>query len=301
MNTTQASEGSKHAAVLPPGGSAQQPPVIADPQWRRPLKELPIYPKTTELRGTTRKQYRAAVAEAYHHGGSIREIARAIRRTAGTVKTLLEEGGVDLRSHRPDKQGHPGPRTTAAEIALRSRINDGTYALSTVLPSLRALAHHLDMPTDAITAAITRVETAGLLLTVYGRGTVVMDPHNWPTELAVRVQTRQGKQETWPIPHPDPADTTRITSVIMERITDGTYATGHPVPSHAALAHEFTVSYLTVLHAIQPLHDRKLLITCPAGTHEGLFIHPQPPDRALQAVTCDVRSSCGVPLRETPP
>ncbi|TDC65790.1 GntR family transcriptional regulator [Actinomadura sp. GC306] len=56
---------------------------------------------------------------------------------------------------------------------------------------------------------------------------------------------------------------TRITAVLRQRITDGTYAPGTRLPSEAALCAEFNVARNTVRRALSALQDEDLITVRP--------------------------------------
>ncbi|MGW3118540.1 GntR family transcriptional regulator [Streptomyces sp. NPDC001107] len=250
---------SQPASPVRPGsrGGSGQHTVRAVPQWRQCLEQLPAYDPGTHLTARDRELYRAAIVQAHHAGGKVQDIAVFLGRSYTSVRTLLDEAG--LRTT---------PAADEVESALRDRITDGTYRVDDVLPAKQELCEELGVTRDAVTRAIGRLAAEGLLLSVYGRGTVVIDPRTPPTGPALRVRTTSGKWETWRV-RAEPG-VQRIRDTVIRRVLDGTYTEGDTIPSTRTLAQEFGVLHHTVDRALAPLKQSGLLATRPAS---GTFVH----------------------------
>lgn len=78
---------------------------------------------------------------------------------------------------------------------------------------------------------------------------------------------------------PPDAKRDQIAAAIRERITNGIYAAGAPLPSETALAQEFNVARNTVKEALYELRMEGLLHTIP---RRGTYVQPPRPRRRLQ-------------------
>ncbi|MEU1193072.1 GntR family transcriptional regulator [Streptomyces sp. NPDC005859] len=277
MSTTQAADKARENTPAPSGLPVQPPGTAAgsEPAWQEPLQGLPRYPGYTSVQGDDRERFRAAVATAYAAGGSARNISEVIGRSPSWVNILLAEAGVKLRPRgwpgRPENARTPngGHATAYVENTLRNRMADGTYEVGTKIPATYTRKLELGVSASPVNSAIERLATAGFLLGVKGRGTVVTDLHNPPQAPQLRVQA--GQWQTWTI-H-EPGRPRRLMSTIIARIADGTYPAGHRIPDRSAFAEEFNLGYPNVPTALKPLQASGILV---AGTSRtaGLFVAP---------------------------
>lgn len=266
--------GAHHAPPTLRGPGSREIPVQLSasrtvPQWRQYLKQLPAYDPGAHLTARDRELYRAALAQAHRAGGNVQGMAAFLSRSTTSVRTLLDEAGLRTTSTADE-----------VESTLRDRIKDGTYQVADVLPAKQQLCDELGVTRDAVTRAIGRLATEGLLLSVYGRGTVVCDPRTPPTGPDLRVRTLSGQWETWPV-RADPS-VQRIRDTVIDRVLDGTYPEGDKIPSSRTLAQEFGVLHHTVDRALAPLKQSGLLATRHGG---GTLVHSKARSRLQRAQT----------------
>ncbi|MEU9273243.1 GntR family transcriptional regulator [Streptomyces sp. NPDC048251] len=224
-----------------------------------------------------------AVAKAYAAGGSLGSIAKVIGRSHPWVKLLLQEAGVELRSHgwahpgtRPSVDGHV---TAYVENTLRNRMADGTYKVGTSIPSTHALKLELGVSAGPVDRAVQRLAAAGFVLRVVGWGTVVTDPENPPEGPEIRVQVEPGLYKTWTVHEAGRRNC--LLAAVTARIAEGTYAAGNRIPDRSAFVEEFNLSYPNVYYALKTLEERGILV---AVGRKGLFVHPQEaPEAATKA------------------
>lgn len=237
--------------------------------WKQHLLELPPYDPGTHLTPGDRALYQTAIVQARRAGGSTSAIADFLERSVSSVRLILRTAG----------EGN----TTAVdhvEAILRTRISDGTYQVCDALPMTRQLRDDLGVPRDAVSGAIARLAHDGIVVIVYGRGTVVTDPRTPPTGRVLHVRTASGARETWPLRLSPSVQ--RIRNAVTDRIIDGTYREGHKIPSATTLAAEFGVSRGAVNKANGPLRSCGLLY-CPGARRAGTFVHPQALSRLKSA------------------
>lgn len=146
----------------------------------------------------------------------------------------------------PDPQSLvPLPGIREIEQTLRSRIGDGTYAAGAWLPSATTLAAEFGVSTITVRGAQTPLKREKLLASVPTLGTYVVDPQ------------QPG------VPPPDRASRTvaYVGKVLRERLSDGTYPPGSPLPTNAELSAEFDVASNTISRAISPLRAEGLVFS----------------------------------------
>ncbi|MFE9601473.1 GntR family transcriptional regulator [Streptomyces hokutonensis] len=238
-------------------------------RWKQHLLELPPYDSGAHIAPGDRALYQTAIVQARRAGGSTRDIADFLGRSITFVRLSLSTAG----------EGN----TTAVdhvEAILRSHVTDGTYQVGDVLPMTRQLGNELGVPRDAVAGAISRLAHDGIMLSVYGRGTVVTDPRTPPTGRVLHVRTASGAREIWPL-RLGP-NVQRIRNTVTDRVIDGTYPEGRKIPSAKTLADEFGVNPETVKNAIGPLKSCGLL-HCPGARRAGTFVHPKALSRLKSA------------------
>ncbi|MFC4506546.1 MULTISPECIES: GntR family transcriptional regulator [Streptomyces] len=246
-----------------PEQKAPSPTPDTVPAWQRPLQGLPTYPRQALITGSDKERYRTAIAKAYKAKGSIRDISAFIGRSFGWVNKQLCEAGVVMRSrggYRHVSGIERGKMSTHVEKALRDRITDGTYEIGTRIPGSVSLGKEFGTSDRTVRAAMGRLEAAGLLLSVPGRGTVVTDPQNPPAGPNLRVRTGPGQWETWTIQEQSRTNYGRIRTVIIARIADGTYPPGHSIPSRTELTEELGARYSSIHRSLKRLEERGLLV-----------------------------------------
>ncbi|WP_328373381.1 GntR family transcriptional regulator (plasmid) [Streptomyces sp. NBC_00445] len=250
-----------------------------EPQWKRELEGSPSYERRTRLTGSDVEMVRDKFTRSYQAGGTVRGIAGVIGRSYGWVYRALAEAGV-LRN-RPRRKGCRHSRTAQRdrvtlreqiEAVVRARLADGTYPIGSTIPSLKELSKELRVSTRPVRDALARLQAAGLLLVVTGRGTTVTDPQAPPTGPQHHVDAGDGRSETWTIPRPGVTNADHIRSVIRNRLTNGTYPAGAEIPSAERLANEFNVTECTVRNALKPFREQHLLIVSKQRT----FAAPAP-------------------------
>ncbi|MEH0576815.1 GntR family transcriptional regulator [Streptomyces sp. B21-108] len=283
MSTTQAAAGDQDGFAAAPASnrrSQQTPGHVAagtGPRWQQPLQGLPSYPRGARIQGRDRERYRRAAAEAYEEGGTLREISTFIKRSPGFVKDLLLEGHVVLHSTGHRSGGRPRQRVSAAsaqvENALRRRMEDGKYEVGAKIPTPQSLTEEFGRSKKAVVRALARLEAAGYLLGVQGRGTVVTDPRNPLQGPTLRVRTGPEQWETWTVQQPGSTNAEHIRTAVTARIADGTYPAGRKIPSRYKLAREFGVAYPTVYNALKQLQERGIL-TASEERSGGLIATP---------------------------
>ncbi|MFI7643259.1 GntR family transcriptional regulator [Nonomuraea sp. NPDC049400] len=134
----------------------------------------------------------------------------------------------------------PDPIYRQLAAVILKRVNDGTYAPELgPIPSEAALCEEFGVSRNTVRSAVRTLNEEHVLRTVMGRGTYVI-----------------------------PIDR-RIAAVIVDRISNGTYRPGHPLPSEAALAKEQDVRRESVRSAIAHLTEEGVLRTV---ADQGTFI-----------------------------
>ncbi|MEV6949231.1 GntR family transcriptional regulator [Streptomyces sp. NPDC051172] len=240
------------------------------PQWRHHLKQLPAYDPGAHLTAHDRELYRAAVAKARDAGGTLQGIAAFLGRSYSFVRTLLDEAGM-LTTLGADNN---------VEATLRAQVADGTYRVDDVLPPRAELCAEFGVTRGAVDRAIGRLAAQGIMLSVEGRGTVVIDPEAPPTGPLLRVRMPSGQWESWTV-RAQPS-VQRIRDAVIDRVLDGTYPEGTEIPGSRQLAEEFGVIHPTVDRALAPLKQSGLLITRQAS---GTFVHRKARSRLQSART----------------
>ncbi|MGW3308302.1 GntR family transcriptional regulator [Streptomyces sp. NPDC001073] len=153
-------------------------------------------------------------------------------------------------------------RTTLWEqiaAVLRGRIKDGTYPAGSLLPPHQVLIEEFGVSHAPVEHACRALRNEGLLVAVPGRGTVVVDPLNPPTEREVLVRRSEDKSERWPAPGSNRDVVARIAAAVRRRIADGTYRSGARIPTVAELAEEFGARTWLAREAVDALKEGGLL------------------------------------------
>ena len=177
--------------------------------------------------------------------------------------TVLEPGPAQGKERLPDR----------VAAVLRSRIDDGTYPVGSVLPPRPLLVEELGVSRSTIDHACRALREQGVLLTVpgRGRGTVVRDPLNPTTGPDVLARRSEGACETWPGRGSTRDTVERIAAAVRTRITDGTYQPGRRIPSVAQLAEEFSCRTWLAREALDALKGEGLLYSL---SPKGHFVCP---------------------------
>ncbi|MGW2291581.1 GntR family transcriptional regulator [Streptomyces phaeochromogenes] len=135
------------------------------------------------------------------------------------------------------------------EQAVRSRLGDGTYAVGTWLPTMRRLAAEFGVGPTSIHKALTPLEREKLLASRRPLGTYVVDP----------------RQPGVPPPCKKSHTVAYVGQTLRERLRDGTYPPGSPLPTNAELSAEFEVGSRLISTALKPIRSEGLVSSGPRG------------------------------------
>ncbi|WP_405542800.1 GntR family transcriptional regulator [Streptomyces phaeochromogenes] len=164
----------------------------------------------------------------------------------------------------PDRQSLvPLPGIREIEQTLRARINDGTYAVRTWLPTTRHLAAEFGVAPTSIQTALKPLQEEKLLASRRPLGTYVVDSR------------RPG------VPPPGNASPTvaNVGQALRERLRDGTYPPGSQLPTNQELATEFNAWPTTISKALKPLTKEGLIVN---GPRRAYVARPAPAPEARQ-------------------
>ncbi|MFD3314740.1 GntR family transcriptional regulator [Streptomyces sp. NPDC058656] len=144
---------------------------------------------------------------------------------------------------------------------VRERLQAGTYAVGTWLPPQTVLAVEFGVSASTVHVAMTSLKREKLVETLTPLGTYVLDPR---------------KPCTAP-----PGTPSHVRQVIRERLRDGTYPPGSPLPTIPELAAGFNAGPNTVARALNLLRSEGLVYR---GQHRRFFAarpasEPSGPDR----------------------
>lgn len=140
--------------------------------------------------------------------------------------------------------------------ALRRRIDEGEFAVDSLLPGEAALATQYGVSRNTLRRALTDLEHDGLIRTLPGRGRIVMSPGTPRDEAGdPHLQYR------------------RIATDLRERITSGELRPGDLLPSEEALRNQYGVSRWTARQALVELQGAGLVEVVHG---KGRFVREQP-------------------------
>ncbi|MFD9190386.1 GntR family transcriptional regulator [Streptomyces phaeochromogenes] len=152
----------------------------------------------------------------------------------------------------------PPSATERVRIAVRERLERGTYRPGTRIPRECDLAREFGVSNTVVQKALKPLKDDGTLYTVLSRGTYAADPES----------PFQGSRRAC------------VERLVRQRLEDGTYKPLMWLPTLVALASEFETVPSTVHFAFGSLKAEKLLGTAQGGTY---VIDPENP-AALPAI-----------------
>ncbi|MBD3240148.1 MAG: GntR family transcriptional regulator [Chitinivibrionales bacterium] len=138
----------------------------------------------------------------------------------------------------------PSSRSRAQAVAERLE-QEIEHSTITRLPSMRTLAQRYGVSVTTVHKAVGVLRERGVVDTCRGGRTLVR-----ARQSAVQVPLRES---------PPPDTITHVYTRLRERINDGTFRMGHPLPKVAYLASELHVSHHTVTAAYRRLKEENLV------------------------------------------
>ncbi|MFB9722322.1 GntR family transcriptional regulator [Planobispora longispora] len=150
------------------------------------------------------------------------------------------------------------PDFAAIANRLRERIAAGHYSPGDLIPSEWALCRDFGVRRTTVRRALSLIESDGLVITIPARGRVVKGKS---TAILHRHQ--------------------QIAHDLRERIEQGEFPPGSPVPSEAALRRQYGASRNTVRRALYNLEQERLVV---ARHGSGRYVSfPERPERDSNA------------------
>lgn len=123
------------------------------------LQEAPAWPPGAWLTGEEAEVFSALVIRSYQDGGTVRGISEVIARSYGSVRNILDQGGVLRPPGRPTVKGLAAHRPSGerlrpfVERGILERIGDGTYSRGKRLPPGTLLAEEFGVSPFTVHAA----------------------------------------------------------------------------------------------------------------------------------------------------
>ncbi|MCX4564403.1 GntR family transcriptional regulator [Streptomyces phaeochromogenes] len=207
---------------------------------------------------------------------------------SNALQLLRKEGLVSERQRskrvyaRRSASEHPGAdRNITGEIEqiAPSRLSDGTYAVGTWLPSARTLAAEFGVVHATIRKALAPLKGEKLLASLETLGIYVADP----------------QQPGVPPPGRTSRTVAYVGKVLRERLRDGTYPPGSPLPTNAELSAEFEVRSHLISTALKPIRSEGLVSSGPRCRLYAARPTSEPPapvrNAPREAVSCDAATT----------
>ncbi|MBP5935359.1 GntR family transcriptional regulator [Streptomyces acidiscabies] len=256
----------------------------SDLDWKKYLAGIRAPGKSARLKGEEEEKMQKAICEAYSAGGSIREIAKYVGRSFGSVHRALQ-GRVALRSRGGGRSTRkaggrrtrkaPTPSLDRAERILRQEFSGKTCKMNHRIP-LDFLAERIGMTRKTFEKAARKLEADGILLFFPGRGYVVVDPADPPKGDTLRVCIRPGMWVNWLIGEPETPNTEYLKKAIIELVNEGVWRAGRTIPARLEIGATFGATENTVRRVLCALEEEGLL----ARRGRGLYV--QDPKRKTE-------------------